>query len=106
MTPRPIYLLDQANHKVAALNVSATGTHYEGTIVLDQTPPELRRLFEEFEEVVEGQMFSLLDGIEEKIRSNHLKVSFESGMEASIENLQVYPSTGAVSFITRQLTEV
>jgi hypothetical protein len=73
-----------------------------GTIALEQTPPELKRLFQEYEEVVEGQMFSLLDGIEAKISVIPFKVSFENGTEADVEDLQVFPSTEAVSFKTRQ----
>ena len=73
---------------------------------LEHTPPEFKRLFEEYEEIVEGQMFSLLDDIEEKIGVIPFKVSFADGTEASVEDLQVYPSTGAVSFKTRQLTRV
>src|ERR1700732_131529 len=106
MTPRPSYLLDQGNCRIAVLNVTCTGTHYEGTISLEHTPPELKRLFEEYEEIVEGQMFSLLDSIEEKIGVIPLKVSFEDGTEAYVEDLQVFPSTDAVSFKTRQLTRV
>jgi hypothetical protein len=102
MTRGPDYLLDQRNCRVAVLDVGFTGTHYEGTIALEQTPPELKRLFEEYEEVVEGQMFGLLDGIEERIGAIPLKVSFENGTEADVEDLQVFPSTGAVSFKTRQ----
>ncbi len=106
MTSRPIYLLDQCDNRVAALNVTFTGTHYEGTIALERTPAELRQLFEEYEAVVEGQMFSLLDGIEEKIGAIAFKVSFEDGAEAYVEDLQVFPSTGAVSFRTRQRARV
>jgi hypothetical protein len=98
----PIYLFDQDNRRVAVLSVSFTGTHYEGTISLDRTPPEFRKLFGEFEEVVEGQMFGLLDAIEEKIGVIPFKVSFDNGTEAYVEDLQVFPSTGAVSFKTRQ----
>jgi len=106
MTPRPIYLLDQGNTRVAVFNVTCAGTHYEGTISLERTPAELRRLFEEYERIVEGQMFSLLDSIEEKIGVIPFKVTFEDGAEAYVEDLQVFPSTGAVSFKTRQLTRV
>jgi hypothetical protein len=106
MTPRPIYLLDQGNHTVAVLNVTSTGTHYEGTISLEHTPPQIKQIFEEYEEIVEGQIFSVLDGIEEKISLIPFKVSFEDGKEAYVEDLQVFPSTGAVSFKTRQLTRV
>jgi hypothetical protein len=102
MTQQPAYLLDQGNHRVAVLNVRLTGTHYEGTISLEHSPPELKQIFEEYEEIVEGQMFSLLDGIEGKIGAIPFKVSFENRTEAYVEDLQVFPSTGAVSFKTRQ----
>jgi hypothetical protein len=106
MTARPIYLLDQGRNRVAALTVAFTGSHFEGTIALEHTPPQLTRLFEEYEEIVERQMFSLLDQIEEKIGAIPFKVSFEDGTEACVEDLQVFPSTRAVSFKTRQLTRV
>ncbi len=51
-------------------------------------------------------MFSLLDSIEEKIGGIPFKVSFENQIEACVEDLQVFPSTGAVSFKTRQPTRV
>lgn len=106
MAPRPIDLFVQGHNRVAVLNVTFTGTHFEGTISLEQTPPHFKRLFEEYEEVVEGQMFSLLDQVEEKIGVIPFKVSYEDGTEAYVEDLQVFPSTGEVSFKTRHLTRV
>lgn len=102
MTQQPVYLLDQCNRRVAVLKVTFNGMHYEGTISLEHTPPELKRLFEEYEEIIEGQMFSLLDRIEEKIAVIPFKVSFENRTESYVEDLQVFPSTGAASFQTRQ----
>lgn len=102
MTTQPIYLVDQSSTRVAVLNVALIGDCYRGTICLDATPPELKRLFEEFEENVEGQMFALADEIEEKIGVIPLKVVFSNGMEACVEDLQVYPSTKRVSFKVRQ----
>jgi hypothetical protein len=64
---RPIYLIDPKSAKVAALNVRESDGHFEGTISLDATPPALRRVFERFEEVVEGQTFSLLDEVEAEV---------------------------------------
>ncbi len=56
-------------------------------------------VFDEFEEIVNGQMFSFLDEIEGKIAVLSLKAAFDSnGSEVSVEELQVYPSTGDVSF--------
>lgn len=102
MTTQPIYLVDQFSTRLASLNVEPTGDHYRGMICLDATPPEPRRLFGEFEENVEGQMFNLADEIEEKIGAIPLRVVFPNGMEAHVEDLQVYPSTKRVSFKVRQ----
>lgn len=102
MTTQPIYLVDRSSTRVAVLNVEHSGDRYFGTICLDATPPELKRLFEEFEENVEGQMFSLADEIEEKIGTTPLRAVFPNGMEATVDDLQVYPSTKRVSFKVRQ----
>lgn len=102
MATQPIYLVDQSSTRIAVLNVAPIGDHYRGTICLDATPPELKYLFEEFEENVEGQMFSHADEIEEKIGVIPLMVIFPNGMEAYVEDLQVYPSTKRVSFKIRQ----
>ena len=103
MNLRPVYLIDsRSSIKVAALDVRLVGDHFEGTISLDVMPPQLTRLFEEFEEIVEGQMFSLLDDIERKIGEAPLRILFDNGGEAEIADLQVFPSTGAVSFEARQ----
>jgi len=61
-------------------------------------PIPLQRLFEEYEEIVNTHMFSLLDTIEEQIETFHLKGVFEDGHEATLTNVQVYPSTKKVSF--------
>lgn len=102
MTTQAIYLVDPSSTKVAVLNVESIGDRYRGTICLDATPPELKHLFEEFEENVEGQMFTLADEVEEKVAGIPLKVIFPNGIEAYVEDLQVYPSTKRVSFKIRQ----
>jgi hypothetical protein len=106
MTHRSTFLLDPGSTKIASLDVQFRDDHFEGTICLDATPPQLRKLFEQFEEVVEGQMFGLLDEIEEKIETIPLRVVFENGAEADVTDLQVFPSTKAVSFKTRAPTQV
>jgi hypothetical protein len=102
MTSPPIYLIDQSSAKIAVLHVEPSGDRYRGTICLEATPPELQHLFEEFEANVEGQMFSLADVIEGKIGVIPLRVVFPNGLEAYVEDLQVYPSTKRVSFKVRQ----
>src|SRR6266446_4136671 len=102
MTTQHFYLVDKSSTRVAVLNVEPCGDRYRGTICLDATPPDLKQLFAEFEENVEGQMFSLADEVEEKIGMIPLRVVFPNGTEADVEDLQVYPSTNRVSFKIRQ----
>lgn len=99
-------LFDRDNRKIGALEVAPIDAHYEGTISLEDAPPDVRRLFEDYEEIVEGQMFSLLDDIEAKINAIPFKVSFENRTEAYVEDLQVFPSSGAISFKLRQMVQV
>jgi len=101
MAVQPLYLVDRSSKRVADLDVHRDGERYRGTIRLEATPPSLRAIFNEFEELVEGQVFSLMDEIDGKIASELLKVVFTDGTEESLDDLQVYPSTGRVSFMTR-----
>jgi hypothetical protein len=102
MTHRPIYLIDQAAARIASLEAATVGDHFEGTISLESTPPDMKRLFEEYEEIVEGQVLSLLDEIEDKIATLRLQAVFDNGLHASICDLQVFPTTHSVSFKTCQ----
>jgi hypothetical protein len=103
---RPIYLIDANSIRIANVDVHCCGDHFEGTIVLVAVASEVRQLFEHFEEIVEGQMFSLLDEVEEKIRAIRWRAVCEDGSPADIEDLQIFPSSGAVSFKLRQPTTV
>ncbi len=98
MQTRTVKLIDQTRHVVATAQVADEGAYYGGTIDLCQTPASLRALFEEFEEIVNGQMLSFLDDIQERIAAHPIKAVFESGQEVDIKDLQVYPSTGDLSF--------
>lgn len=98
MSAKPIHLLDQSRTRIASLNVTAVGPHYEGDVSLDSTPPHLMELFERYEAIVEGQMFGLLDSIEANISEAGLRVAFEDGTETYVEDLQVFPSRNAISF--------
>src|SRR5438128_12216150 len=97
---RPIYLIDPDSARIAALDVCGCGDHFEGTISLQGTPPKIRQLFEQYAEIVEGQMFSLLDAVEAKIEAMCLRAVFDNGAEAEVEDLQVFPVRNAVSFTT------
>lgn len=80
------------------MQVSDEGAYFGGTIDLAATPTNIRALFEEFEEIVNGQMFALLDGVQDRIAALRLKAVCESTEEVAIGDLQAFPSTGDVSF--------
>jgi hypothetical protein len=98
MSSKAIRIIDEGGETVATAQVSERGVRLGGQIDLSSMPTRLRRKFEEYEEIVNGQMFSLLDEIEDQIRALRLKVAFEDGSEAPVEDLQIYPSTRRVSF--------
>lgn len=100
MTHRSACLLDHHGAAVATLAVQFRDGHYEGTIGLNKISPPLLQLFEEFEAIVEGQIFSLLDEVQEKLDSLPLRVAFEDGSDADVLDLQVFPSRRQVSFAT------
>lgn len=98
MEIRTVKLIDSSRAVVATAQVADEGAHYGGTIDLGNTPPNLRALFEEFEEIVNGQMFAFLDDIQERIEALSLSVVFDTGHELRIKDLQVFPSAGDLSF--------
>ena len=98
MKLQTVQLIDPARKVVATAQVADEGTHYGGTIDLRETPPSLRALFEEFEENVNGQMFTFADEVGEKIAALRLVAAFDTGHEAYVKDLQVFPGTGDVSF--------
>lgn len=104
MTTQSLDLIDQSATRVAVLTVALVGDGYRGSICLSETPPQLKHLFEEFEENVEGQMFTLADEVEERLKAMLLKVVFPNGDSAFVEDLQVYPSTQRISFKIRAVS--
>lgn len=98
MNTRNVKLIDHARHVLAVAQVAEEGDHYGGTIDLRCAPAGLRALFDEFEEIVNGQMFSFLDEVQEKVGSLAIKALFENGHEVEVKDLQVFPRTGEVSF--------
>jgi hypothetical protein len=98
MSNRPLYLIDNSSLPVATLDVTSVADHFEGTISLDSTPQSLIKLFAELEELVEGQVLSLLDEVEQRICALQMRVRFENGSVANVCDLQIYPSTNSVSF--------
>ena len=98
MTSQRVTLIDQRQQVIATAQVAEQDGTFIGRIDLRLMSVPLRRLFEEYEEIVTTHMFSLLDAIEEQIETFHLKGVFEDGHEATLTNVQIYPSTKKVSF--------
>jgi len=98
MGSRLVKLMDRNGRVLATAQVVDEGTHFGGTIDLGQTPKEVRALFDEFQEIVDGQMFSFLDEVQGKIDALSIRAEFDSGDEVEVRNLQVFPSTGDASF--------
>ena len=98
MHPRTVRLVDPSGAVLATARVADEGGYYGGTIDLGETPAELRALFDEFEEVVNGQMFAFLDDVQARIAAHPLRAVFDDGCEVPVKDLQVFPGTGDVSF--------
>jgi len=98
MRDRIVKIIDGSRNTVATARVSEREGRCFGEIDLGPMPDALLQRFEEYERLVNGQMFALLDDIEDQIDSFSLKVVLESGHEVAIEDVQIYPRSGRVSF--------
>lgn len=104
MTSQTVKLLGSDRSVLATAEVADEGLHYGGTVDLREVPGDLRRLFEELEEVVTGQMFSLVDDVQRRIAATPVFAAFDGVTAVPIDDLQVFPSTGDVSFRVRDAT--
>jgi hypothetical protein len=98
MTSQHVTLIDRGQQVVATAQVTERDGHFAGRIDLSRMPVALKRLFAEYEDVVQTQTFGLLDAIEDKIAALHLAGVFEDGRKSAIFDVQIYPSTKNVSF--------
>ena len=98
MTARPVTIVDQGRKVVATAVVQCSAGRYSGRVDVGPMPQPLRLVFEEYEEIVNDQMFSRLDRIEGKIGAILLMAVFGDGREASVEELQIFPMGGTVAF--------
>src|SRR4051794_11620500 len=98
MTTQTVTFIDKDRNLLATARVVDEGTYYGGVIDLTPTPARLRALFDEFEEIVNGQMLSFLDDIQSRLDALAIQVVLVTGSSVPVRDLQVYPSTGDVSF--------
>jgi hypothetical protein len=98
MNTHAIQLINSQRNIIATGRVTEQNEHFAGDVDLSRMPADMRRTFEEYEEIVNGQMFGLLDEIEDRINLLSLRVVFNEACEAMIEDVQIYPSMSKVSF--------
>jgi hypothetical protein len=98
MSLQQVTIINQKRAVVATAQVTEQDGTFTGRIDLSPMSAPLRRQFEAYEEIVNEQMFSLLDEMEEQIEAMLLKVVFADGHVAPLTDLQIYPSTKKVSF--------
>lgn len=99
MNKRSLRFVDAVGQVVATAEVTDSGEHFTGNVDLVRTPRDWRMLFDEYEEVVEGQVLSLVDDVTDRIAQRRIMAIFDDGFESAVNELQVFPSTGAVSFV-------
>ncbi len=71
---------------------------YSGSIELSRTPAPILELFHHYEELVNGQVLSLLDDADARMDALGISFHAENQEPVRIHDLQVYPSDGVVSF--------
>ena len=98
MPHRVVTLLDEDRMPIATADVDDKQGRCSGTVDVNHMPESLRRLFEEYEEIVSNQIFGLLDQIEDRINSIPLLVVFDDGVEARARDVQIFPRSGTISF--------
>lgn len=98
MSMQPIKLVDPSGHLLGIVQAEAVGDHYGGTLEVHSLPAGVRALFDEFEEIVNGQMFSFLDDIQGRIAALKIRAVFEDGRVVAVRDLQIFPTTADVSF--------
>lgn len=98
MSSQRVTIIDQSRQVVATVQVSEQDGCLAGQIDLGSMPATLQHQFEEYEEMVNQQMFSFLDDLEEKIERLFLNTVFADGNVAQLTDVQIYPSAKNVSF--------
>ena len=95
---QPFKLIDKSGAVVAMGTVADEGDFYGGEMTSIPPGSSCRALFEEFESIVNDQMFSFLPDLEAKIEATGIRVVFDDGAQGEVKELQIFPTTGDVSF--------
>lgn len=91
-------LVDAQGNLIGEVRVSVEEGLGSGEIDLSGTAPSIVSIFTRFEEVVNGQMLSVLDDVETEIRKLGARFLSAEGQALPVGDLQVYPALRVVSF--------
>ena len=100
-----VRLLDRSRAAVATAVVAEDRGRFAGQLDSSRTPAGVLALFDEFEEVVNGQMLSFLDEVQDRIAALDMRVAFDDGREFEVRDLQAYPADGRVSFAVASILD-
>ncbi len=107
MTTQTVQLLDQGRNLIATAVVEDRGGYFSGSVNLERMPADVRRKFEEYEDLVNGQVLGLLDSLEDDIAAAPIVALFRDGRGAMVEDLQIFPQAKTVSYrLTRRSTQL
>lgn len=91
-------LLDGEDQYLATVDVELAGGVYEGRVVDFVLGRGILELFSEYEYFVVSQLFSGLGDVERRVEALGVVFVPRSGDRVLLTDLQIYPSTRAVSF--------
>jgi hypothetical protein len=93
-------LVDAQGNLIGMVRVSAEGGLWSGEIDLSSSAPSMVSLFTRLEELVNGQMLSLVDDVETEISQLGAQFLVADKEALPVEDLQIYPAQHEVSFRT------
>ncbi|OJH38838.1 hypothetical protein BON30_21690 [Cystobacter ferrugineus] len=93
-------LVDAQGNLIGMVRVSAEGGLWSGEIDLSGSAPSIVSLFTRFEQLVNGQMLSLVDAVETEISQLGAQFLVADEEALPVEDLQIYPAQREVSFRT------
>ena len=98
MPNRIVQIVDGDRNVLVTLDDVPTHGHFTGSADFSAMPADRRRLFGEYECIVNDQVFSRLDEYEDRIEGLACMAVFEDGSSRPIADVQLFPSGGTASF--------
>lgn len=90
--------MDARGNLIGLVRVSGEGELWSGEIDLSSSAPSFVLLFTRFEEVVNGQILSLVDRLESEISQLGARFLIADEEALPVNDLQIHPTQRRVSF--------